>query len=76
MKKFKGHLSVPSNPSTRPIRPIKLGATRLVCKLRWTPKGECRGLVETSAAMIKMTPVRVFQKRTFSPTKRKVTYLL
>ena len=50
MKKIKGHFwySVPSHPS----HPIKLGATRLVCKLRWTPKGECSGLVETSAAII------------------------
>ena len=34
-------------PSIYPIQfhPIrKLGATRLVCKLCWTPKVECRGL--------------------------------
>ena len=34
----------------------QLGATRLVCKLRWTPKGERVGLVDTSAAIIKMAP--------------------
>ena len=38
----------PTHPS---IQPIKLGATRLVRKLRWTPEGECTGLVETSAAI-------------------------
>ena len=42
----------PSHPA-HPTR--KLGATRLVFKLRWTPKGECSGLVETSAAIIKET---------------------
>ena len=29
----------------------RLGALRLVRKLRWTPEGECTGLVETSAAI-------------------------
>ena len=37
-----------------------------MCKLRWTPKGECSGLVETSAAIIKIdSPTRhqICQKR-------------
>ena len=29
----------------------QLGATRLVCKLRWTPKGECRGLGTVRAGL-------------------------
>ena len=43
----------PTHPS-HPMHPTrKLGATRLVCKLRWTPKGECSCSGETSAAIIK-----------------------
>ena len=61
MKIFKRRFwySVPSIHPIHPIKPIhptrKLSATRLVFKLRWTPKGECSGLVETSAAIIKAT---------------------
>ena len=40
MKKFKGHFSLPSTRPTRPIRPIKLGASRLGSKgYHWTPGG-------------------------------------
>ena len=43
----------------------KVGATSLVCKLRWTPKGVWRGLVDTSAAIIKMAPNYELKSHTF-----------
>ena len=37
MKIFKGHFCSPSNPSVQPVRPIKLGASRLAVKVSTGP---------------------------------------